>query len=74
VLYLLEDKEYPASDELIELTKMELMYSNQYKNKTGLYWRSYFGENGPRPPSNLFMWPADEIGQVHQVISNHGFW
>ena len=37
-------------------------------------WRHYFGPDGPRPPPVLNMWPADEIGQVHEINSTNGYW
>lgn len=73
-LYLLEDKDYPASKEILDHTAREVEYMAEYLNRTGIQWRSYYGPNGPRPPPVLFMWPADQIGQVHQVTTTHGKW
>lgn len=47
---------------------------SDYYNRTGLLWRHYFGPNGPRPPPTLYMWPASEIGEVHNAESNNGLW
>lgn len=40
----------------------------------GLLWRHYFGPKGPRPPPILHMWSASEVGQIHDVTSDQGFW
>jgi len=74
VLYLLYDPAFPATAEVQGLTDAEMSYIAEYKNRTGLFWRSYYGPDGPRPPPQLYMWPADEVGQVHQVVSSHGQW
>ena len=71
---MLEDKEHPAAADVFEHTKNELAYMAEYLNRTGDQWMSYYGPEGPRAPPVLFMWPADEVGQVHRVVSNHGFW
>ena len=46
----------------------------EYKNRTGLIWRHYYGPDGPRGPPKLFMWPAKEVGQVHHVTSFESQW
>ena len=74
VLYRLTDEEYPASKDIFDYTDEEEAYMADYLNRTGLHWRSFYGRNGPRPPPTHFMWPADEIGQVHVVNSSHGKW
>jgi len=68
------DEEYPAKQSIIDLAHKEVDFINQHKNRTGRYWRSFYGEAGPRPPPMLYMWPADEVGQVHRVVSNHSMW
>lgn len=40
----------------------------------GIKWRHYYGPNGPRAPPKLFMWPANEIGEVHSLESGEGKW
>lgn len=37
-------------------------------------WRHYFGPNGPRPRPVLNMWPAEKIGNIHEVNSSNGYW
>eukprot|EP00607_Mallomonas_marina_P002246 CAMPEP_0182438228 /NCGR_PEP_ID=MMETSP1167-20130531/85614_1 /TAXON_ID=2988 /ORGANISM="Mallomonas Sp, Strain CCMP3275" /LENGTH=398 /DNA_ID=CAMNT_0024631491 /DNA_START=84 /DNA_END=1277 /DNA_ORIENTATION=+ len=74
VLYTLSDSQYLASRAILEHTDKELNFISEYKNRTGLYWRSFYGKDGPRPPPVLYMWPAEQIGQVHKVTSKHGFW
>lgn len=46
----------------------------EYLNRTGIHWRHHFGYDGPRPPPILHMWPAQEIGQTHHVVSKNGHW
>lgn len=73
-LYLLEDKDYPATKEILDYTAQEVAFMADYWNRTGIQWRSYYGPNGPRPPPVLYMWPAEKIGQVHQVTTPFGQW
>lgn len=40
----------------------------------GIPWRHHFGMEGPRPAPIHFMWPAKQIGNVHQVVSMQGYW
>ena len=74
MLYLLQDEASPAPDDVFQRTADELEYMADYKENTGMQWMSYYGEDGPRAPPVLYMWPAEEVGQVHQVISTHGKW
>ena len=74
VLYLIEDPEYPISDDVLLQSREEGIFIEKYRNETGLAWRHYFGPNGPRPPPKLFMWPADAVGDVHSVKSSSGYW
>lgn len=74
VLYTIEDPLYPAPAELKSYTDQEEAFMADYFNRTGLQWRQYYGLDGPRPPPKLFMWPAKQIGEVHLVVSQHGFW
>lgn len=74
--YYIVDESNPAPPAVQAQLDAELTYRAAYLERTGLQWRSYFGPitNGPRPPPQLFMWPAKEVGQVHQVTSSHGYW
>ena len=74
VFYILTDDDYPASQDVQDYTNKELAYLEEYLNRTGRHWVSFYGRNGPRPPPTHYMWPADEIGQVHVVNSSHGKW
>lgn len=74
VRYTIEDPDVPAPAHLLELVQKEEAFAQQYRQSTGLEWRHFYGQNGPRPPPILNMWPADEIGQVHTVQSDHGQW
>jgi prolyl 4-hydroxylase len=73
-LYPIYDSEFPGNSDLIARVKAEESFAEEYFNRTGVRWRHYYGSNGPRPPPVLAMWPADAVGIVHSVISNHGFW
>ena len=72
--YLLFDEEFPATEESLQLIEQELAFAAEYSISSGLPWRGYYGPEGPRPPPALFMWPADEVGQVHKILSPHGKW
>lgn len=74
VLYPIYDDEVPADVDILEHNRLEEEYAAHYLNKTGLAWRHYYGPNGPRPPPTLFMWPAHNIGDVHRVKSQQGYW
>jgi hypothetical protein len=74
VIYYIEDAEHPASPEVMHLAEKEKQFMAEYYNRTGIQWRHYFGQMGPRPPPKLYMWPAKEIGDVHRVISKEGYW
>ena len=60
--------------QLLEIDKKQMLFNEEYFNKTGLLWRHYFDLNGPRPPPVLFMWPAAFIGQTHEVVSPEAYW
>jgi len=49
--------------------KKTLLYNEQYKAFTGRSYLANFGMNGPRKPSNHFMWRADYFGQEHWVAT-----
>jgi hypothetical protein len=74
VLYLVHDEKHPASQKVLERTARELSFTGEYYKRTGIHWRANYDESGPRPPPVLHMWPAQEIGQIHNVVSNNGFW
>ena len=74
VLYVVTDPEDPPPKELQAHTEKELRFMKEYRDRTGLHWRHYYGPDGPRAPPELFMWPAKEIGQVHRVTSREGKW
>ena len=74
VLYLVRSEDHPVPEELEELTQSELEFSREYKERTGIHWRHFYGPDGPRPPPVLHMWPASHIGQTHKVNSTEGFW
>jgi len=74
VFYIVEDPRFPAPRDLRERTERELSFQAEYFNRTGIHWRHYYGPAGPRAPPTLFMWPADEIGEVHSLVSNEGKW
>lgn len=73
--YVIRDiPKFTIKGEVIDLAIAEEVYQNQYLQKNGIQYRHYFGPNGPRAPPLLHMWPANHVGQVHQVESSHGFW
>lgn len=77
ILNVIRDEEFPLSSThpVMEQTIREEEYDKEYMSKNnGLRWRHYFGPDGPRPPPVLNMWPADEIGQVHEINSTNGYW
>ena len=72
--YVITDKSNPPPSEHQELVNKELKFMEEYYDRTGLLWRHYYGPNGPRSPPTLYQWPANNIGQVHQIYSNNGYW
>jgi len=72
--YIIEDPANPPPSNLLNDYRLEEEFSQSYLNQTGLHWRHYFGPEGPRPPPQLFMWPANVIGDVHSVTSSEGYW
>lgn len=73
-IYVFYDEKNPGSAEERAKTKRELEYLKEYREKTGLLWRSYYGSEGPRAPPILPLWPATFKGQRHVVNTVHGFW
>lgn len=56
------------------MSQKEIEHNAKYKARVGIPWRHHFGPEGPRPPPVLYMWPAKQIGDVHQVVSTQGYW
>ncbi len=71
---MIEDPQSPPPKALKEATEKELKFMEEYYAKTGILWRHYYGPDGPRPPPSLFMWPANQVGEVHSVTSSVGNW
>ena len=46
-----------------------LLFNEQYSAFTGRSYLSNFDDNGPRTPTNHFMWRADYFGQEHWVTT-----
>ena len=59
---------------MLDHNRREHNFLDSYYAQTGIYYRHYYGPNGPRSPPKLYMWPANYIGQVHKVISPEVFW
>lgn len=57
-----------------DLARREAEFNEEYKARTGIDWKHYYGPNGPRKPPVLYMHPADFIGQTHTVTSSEGHW
>jgi len=74
VLYPIYDPEFPADEDTLEHNRREEEFGDEYLRRTGRAWRHYYGPDGPRPPPILFMWPADNVGDVHRVTSNQTYW
>jgi hypothetical protein len=72
--YVVQDPDDPAPAHLVEQTNRELRFMKEYKERTGIHWRHYYGPKGPRGPPELFMWDAKQVGQVHRVTTEHGYW
>lgn len=74
ILYVIQDNDHPAPQHLLDHLAKEETFRAEYTNRTGLQWIHYFGPEGPRGPPIHHMWPANEIGQIHQVASTEGYW
>lgn len=62
------EKELTSSElELYKLQQENLAFDKMYRYKTGRQWLSLYGRKGP---PQFPMWPADSMGQTHQVITN----
>jgi hypothetical protein len=73
-LYVINDDIHPAAQHIVDQTRREEKFMADYRNRTGIQWRHYYGLDGPRKPPESFMWPAHSIGDVHQVTSTAGYW
>jgi len=73
-LYVVSDESRAPPEELNIQLEKERKFNEEYLKRTGNIWRHYYGPNGPRPPPVLYMWPANEIGQLHTVKSYNGKW
>lgn len=73
-LYVINDDKNPAPQNIIDQTRREERFMEDYYNRTGIHWRHYYGPDGPRKPPESFMWPARQIGDVHRVTSTAGYW
>jgi len=73
-IYEIEDPNFPPLVPHLEFMYKQKKFNEIYRNKTGLLWRSFYGDKGPRPPPSLYMWPAEQVGQVHRVNSSESFW
>jgi beta-galactosidase GanA len=56
------------------MVRAEKQFINKYYKDKRLYWRNYFGPEGPRPPPFLSMWPAERVGDIHQVVTAQNYW
>eukprot|EP01084_Bolivina_argentea_P180372 311612_1 len=64
---------HPAEEQLrleTEATKKEREFKQQYRNKTGTEWIAFY----PREPPKFFIYPVEEVGQIFEVESNHGYY
>ena len=73
-IFYITEKEHPPHHLLLEMSQKEIEHNAKYKARVGFPWRHHFGPEGPRPPPVLYMWPAKQIGDVHQVLSTQGYW
>lgn len=73
-MYAIDDPDFPVDKDIQATYAAELVYNQDYLDRTGIPWRHYYGPNGPRPPPVMFMWPANQIGDVHRVSSSQGYW
>jgi len=74
VLYIVKDNKNPPPIHILEHRQKEEVFLKEYLNKTAIPWRHYYGANGPRPGPIHHMWPANRIGDVHEVESSEGHW
>ena len=74
VFYTIEDPDVPGNEAVVKEVLREEAFLTEYLNKTGIAWRHYYGDDGPRLPPVLFMWPTKEVGDVHSLVSSNGYW
>lgn len=55
VLYPIRDEKLPAPSSVMEKSEREEAFGREYLKRTGIKWRHYFGDDGPRPPPVLNM-------------------
>lgn len=61
LIYAVRDKSSPAA--LVEKHLEEMKFLKEYRDRTGEIWISTY----PRAPPIFKLWPADFVGQTHQV-------
>jgi hypothetical protein len=80
VIYAVSNPKYPVPQDQKYLLEQEYKFMEEYKNRTGIHWRHFFGyegsnkEPGPRGPPTLHMWKAHHLGEKFEVTSTHGYW
>ena len=72
--YVIQDPKKPPPEKYLTQLRNEEAFMEGYLNRTGILWRHYYGPEGPRGPPGLYMWPADEVGELHKVTSYEGLW
>jgi hypothetical protein len=55
VLYPVRDAKSPASQDVLDKSNREEAFGEEYFTRTGIKWRHFFNEAGPRPPPVLNM-------------------
>ena len=78
ILYLIEassaqDKR-KVDPKMVDITEKQMAFMENYFRKNKIPWRHYFGEDGPRGPPELYMWHANYLNQIHEVVSEHSHW
>jgi prolyl 4-hydroxylase len=67
-----------SEQEVIDETNREIAYMEEYENRTGRLYLSSCRDNHsnymPRSAPVHFMWPADNVGDIHSVVTAEGFW
>lgn len=59
---------------IVDLDAKEAAFMDKYLKATGIQYRHYYGDDGPRQPPTLYMHPADYVGQRHLVESPETLW
>lgn len=68
------DPKFPLDNATAKMVRAEKTFMNKYYKEKRFHWRNYFGPEGPRPPPFLSMWPAERVGDVHQVTTSQNYW